>query len=98
MSKKEEHNTSIEAQVPWYILVETVAKQNDVERRGKMRYLVGEVRYKKGLSLRCLAERSGVTKSYLQRIEAGEAKPSLEIMVRIARALESALDELYRED
>lgn len=63
-----------------------------------MKYFVGEVRYQKGVSLRCLAQRACVTRSYLQRIEAGEAKPSLEIMVRLAKALESALEELYQEE
>ena len=63
-----------------------------------MKYLVGESRYEKGVSLRCLAERACVTRSYLQRIEAGEAKPSLEVMVRLANALGSALEELYQEE
>ena len=63
-----------------------------------MRYLVGSVRYEKGLSLRQLAGKAQISKSYLQRIEAGEAKPSLEIMLRLARVLAVPLDDLYRED
>lgn len=63
-----------------------------------MKYFVGEVRYQKGLSLRELSERARISRSYLQRIEAGEAAPSLEIMVRIARALGVPLDNLYREE
>ena len=63
-----------------------------------MKYLVGDARYKKGVSLRCLAQQARITRSYLQRIEAGEAKPSLEVMVRIANALGSSLGELYREE
>ena len=62
---------------------------------GRLKYFVGEVRYAKGMSLRELAERAHISKSYLQRIEAGEATPSLEVMVRIARALGVPLDELY---
>lgn len=61
-----------------------------------MRYLVGDIRYRKGLSLRSLAEQARISRSYLQKIEAGEAKPSLEIMVRLARVLESPLDKLYQ--
>ena len=61
-----------------------------------MRYYVGDIRYKKGLSLRCLAEQARISRSYLQKIEAGEAKPSLEIMVRLAQALESPLDKLFQ--
>lgn len=63
-----------------------------------MKYFVGEVRYRKGMSLRELAERAHISKSYLQRIEAGEATPSLEIMVRLARALGVPLDELYQAE
>ena len=48
--------------------------------------------------MRRLAERACVTRSYLQRIEAGEAKPSLEVMVRLANALESQLEDLYQEE
>lgn len=60
-----------------------------------MKYFVGDVRYAKGMSLRELSERAHVSKSYLQRIEAGEAAPSLEVMVRLARALGVPLDDLY---
>ena len=60
-----------------------------------MKYFVGEVRYQKGMSLRELAERAHLSKSYLQRIEAGEAAPSLEVMVRLAKALGVPLDDLY---
>lgn len=60
-----------------------------------MKYLVGEARYEKGMSLRQLAQKAHISKSYLQRIEAGEARPSLEIMVRLAQVLNMALDELY---
>ena len=61
-----------------------------------MRYYVGDIRYKKGLSLRSLAEQARISRSYLQKIEAGEAKPSLEIMVRLAQALESPLEKLFQ--
>ena len=60
-----------------------------------MRYLVEEVRRTNGMSLRRLAQRAQVSKSYLQRIEAGEAKPSLETMVRIAHALGVSVEGLY---
>ena len=63
-----------------------------------MKYFVGDVRYAKGISLRELSERAHVSKSYLQRIEAGEAAPSLEVMLRLARALGVPLDALYQED
>lgn len=60
-----------------------------------MTYLVGEVRYQWGMSLRELAERAHITKSYLQRIEAGDASPSLEVMVRIAQATKVSMDKKH---
>lgn len=65
---------------------------------GRLKYFVGDVRYGKGMSLRELSERAHISKSYLQRIEAGEATPSLEVMVRIARALGVPLDDLYQAE
>lgn len=63
-----------------------------------MKYFVGEVRYAKGMSLRQLAKQANVSKSYLQRIEASEANPSLEVMVRLARVLDTPLDCLYQTE
>ena len=63
-----------------------------------MKYYVGEVRYRKGVSLTRLAEQACISRSYLQRIEAGEARPSLEIMVRLAQVLDCPLDCLYQVD
>ena len=70
-------------------------RKRRVDRR--MKYLVGEVRYQKRMSLRRLAERARISKSYLQRIEAGEVSPSLEIMLRLAKELDVPLGQLYRE-
>ena len=63
-----------------------------------MRYLVGEVRSANGISLRGLAQKAQVSKSYLQRIEAGEAKPSLETMLRLAQALKVSVEGLYSQE
>ena len=63
-----------------------------------MKYFVGDVRYSKGMSIRELSDRARISKSYLQRIEAGEATPSLEVMVRIAKALGVPLDDLYQAE
>ena len=71
--------------------------QKNIEKGGAtVKYNVGDIRYKKGVSLRKLAEQARISRSYLQKIEAGEARPSLEIMVRLARVLESPLDKLYQ--
>lgn len=61
-----------------------------------MKYFVVKVRTERGMSLKTLAEKSRVAKSYIQRIEAGEAKPSLEVMCRLAEALGCEVTELFR--
>lgn len=61
-----------------------------------MKYLVAETRTRKHMTIRELSQRSGVAKSHIQRIEAGGASPSLEVMCRLAQALECELGELYR--
>ena len=40
-----------------------------------------------GLSLQALADKSGITKSYLSQVERGHRKPSFDIMEIIATAL-----------
>ena len=40
-----------------------------------------------GLSLQALADKSGITKSYLSQVERGRRKPSFDIMEIIATAL-----------
>lgn len=91
-SKKGERCTTKEVHEIWYIL------PTNRERGEKMRYLVGQVRSGSGISLRRLAQQARISKSYLQRIEAGEAKPSLETMVRLARALNTPVEGLYRAE
>lgn len=61
-----------------------------------MKYFIFEMRTKRNMSLRTLAERSGVAKSHIQKIEAGEANPSLEVMCRLAQALGCEITELFR--
>lgn len=61
-----------------------------------MKYYIFEMRTQRNMSLRTLAERSGVAKSHIQKIEAGEANPSLEVMCRLAQALGCEITELFR--
>lgn len=60
-----------------------------------MEYYVARVRVSKGMSLRELAEKSNVAKSHIQKIEVGEANPSLEVMCRLAEALGCEVTELF---
>lgn len=90
-----ERRTTKEVHFTWYIFTK---KDTSGKVVGRMKYLVGEARYQKRMSLRRLAKQARISKSYLQRIEAGEVRPSLEIMVRLARGLEVPLEQLYQEE
>ena len=51
-----------------------------------------------GLSLRELAERSGVSSAMLSQVERGETSPTLAVAERIAAGLELSLSQLLRLD
>ncbi|HWF24734.1 MAG TPA: cupin domain-containing protein [Solirubrobacteraceae bacterium] len=51
-----------------------------------------------GLSLRDLAERSGVSAPMLSQVERGETSPTLQVAARIAAGLELRLSQLLRLD
>src|SRR6476659_6087714 len=51
-----------------------------------------------GLSLRDLAERSGVSAPMLSQVERGETSPTLAVAARIAGGLELSLSQLLRLD
>lgn len=53
-------------------------------------------RQRANLSLRRLAEKSGISNPYLSQIERGIRKPSAEILRNLSRALEISSDALYR--
>ena len=48
---------------------------------------IRRLRMDQGLSLQALADKSGITKSYLSQVERGHRKPSFDIMEIIATAL-----------
>jgi transcriptional regulator with XRE-family HTH domain len=52
------------------------------------------VRTQRGVTLTALAAATGISKSTLSRLEAGQRKPSLELLLPIAQAHEVPLDEL----
>lgn len=58
---------------------------------------IREVRKSKHLTLEELAEATGISTSYLSRIEAGSRELSLENAVRVARALQSDVLDLTNE-
>jgi transcriptional regulator with XRE-family HTH domain len=52
------------------------------------------LRERRGLTLTALAARTGISKSTLSRLENGERKPSLELLLPLAEAHHLPLDEL----
>src|ERR671933_888614 len=69
-----------------------VAEQLDVGPR------VRALREGMGLSLRDLAERSGVSAPMLSQVERGETSPTLAVATKIATGLELTLSQLLRLD
>jgi phage repressor protein C with HTH and peptisase S24 domain len=58
---------------------------------------IREIRRAKDITLESLAEETGISTSYLSRIEGGSRKASLENLIRIARALGSEPEDLSDE-
>lgn len=58
--------------------------------------LVKEVRQEKKMTITALSRRSGVSAAHLSDIEKNFKSPSLLVMVRIAKALDVDITELYR--
>ncbi|PWI42775.1 XRE family transcriptional regulator [Streptomyces sp. ICBB 8177] len=52
------------------------------------------IRQRRGATLAALSEATGISKSTLSRLEAGRRRPSLELLLPIARAHQIPLDEL----
>lgn len=49
------------------------------------------------MTLEALAERAGVTKSYLSKVERGQSVPSIAVGAALARALDVHLDRLFTD-
>ncbi|MEV4441559.1 XRE family transcriptional regulator [Streptomyces sp. NPDC049577] len=58
---------------------------------------VRRLRKERLMTLEVLAERSGVTKSYLSKVERGQSTPSIAVCASLAKALEVPLDSLFAE-
>lgn len=59
---------------------------------------ITRLRLSKGWTQKELAEKALISPSYISRIEEGFIKPKVKTLVRIARALEVELSELYKDD
>ena len=56
------------------------------------------IRRARGQTLRQLAERAGVTESFLSQVEREVASPSIATVQRVARALDLSIAELFAEE
>mgnify|MGYP006186936931 CR=1 FL=1 len=56
------------------------------------------LRKKLGLTLETLAEKTAMTKSYLSKVERGLNTPSIAAALKLARALNVNVEELFAED
>ena len=65
---------------------------------GEMGDRLREARQARGLSLRGLAERLGVSPSLISQVETGRAKPSVSTLYAIVTELGISLDELVYPD
>jgi transcriptional regulator with XRE-family HTH domain len=59
--------------------------------------LVRAVRRQRGLTLQALAEQTGLTRSYLSKIERGQSTPSIAAAIKIAAALDADVAQLFSE-
>lgn len=62
-----------------------------------MTELLRAVRKQRGLTLEGLAERTGLTKSYLSKIERSRSTPSIAVAIRVAQALDVDVAQLFSE-
>lgn len=60
--------------------------------------LLRAVRRQRGLTLEQLADQSGLTKSYLSKIERRKSTPSMAVALRVARALDVDVGRLFSDE
>lgn len=58
--------------------------------------LLKQIRQEKGITLKKLSERSGVSTSHIGDIENNFKMPSLIVVVKLAKALDIEVTELYK--
>ena len=59
--------------------------------------LLRAVRRQRGLTLETLAEQTGLTKSYLSKIERRQSTPSIAVALKVARALDVDVAQLFSD-
>lgn len=62
----------------------------------KVEILVKEVRQERNINLKRLSKKSGVSTTHINDIENNIKSPSLYVMIRLAKALEVDITNLYK--
>lgn len=60
-----------------------------------MTILIEQYRVKKGFSQRTLAMKSGVARSHIASMEAGETNPTIEVICKLAKVLDVEPQDLF---
>lgn len=63
-----------------------------------MTALLRAVRRQRGLTLETLAEQTGLTKSYLSKVERRQSTPSIAVALKVARALDVDVAQLFSDE
>lgn len=65
------------------------------EKATTMPILLKKIRSQHQMTLEMLAEKSGLTKSYISKVERGLAKPSIETALKLAHAMNVSVETLF---
>ncbi|PGX09297.1 helix-turn-helix transcriptional regulator [Bacillus sp. AFS033286] len=57
---------------------------------------ITNLRKEQGITQEELAQKVGITRAYLSNLENGKYKPSLDVALRIANVLESAVEKIFK--
>jgi transcriptional regulator with XRE-family HTH domain len=67
----------------------------EVRLRSELGLRVREARQRRGMTGRQVAELAGVTSAFISQIERGQATPSISTLLRLTRALEITIGDLF---
>lgn len=62
----------------------------------KIILLIKQIRKERKISLKQLSKKSGVSKTHINDIENGYKQPSLEIVIKLSKALNVPIQSLYK--
>lgn len=62
----------------------------------RIKILIKEIRKEKNLTLEQLADKTGISKTHINDVENEIKEPGLSVMVRLAKALNVKITELYK--